>query len=247
MRGADRIINFYGLYRVNDLPPPAARPRGRPRSEDTRNKMLQHAEQLFASRGVASVSMNEINQTSGQKNRNAAHYHFGSKAGLLHAVLMPHLEEIYRRRSLLLDALPAQYGLREVVTAFVKPLADLIRESESARNFVLITAQLFAAESLVVLGLERASQVPEPPVQRLVECLRRSLPSMPEPIVQQRLVLAGGLLFHGLADHLRMRETPASATLITDTELFLSNLEDSMIGLLIAPVSAASLALLHKA
>ena len=56
------------------------------RSEATRQTIIRAAEQLFADHGVASTSVNTIGQAAKQKNRNAVHYHFGGKQGLLQAI-----------------------------------------------------------------------------------------------------------------------------------------------------------------
>lgn len=56
------------------------------RTRATRARLIASAEQLFAERGVASVSLNEITRAAQQKNRNAVHYHFGSKEALVQAI-----------------------------------------------------------------------------------------------------------------------------------------------------------------
>ena len=68
---------------------------------------------------------------------------------------------------------------------------------------------------------------------------------LPEPIVQQRLLMAAMLLFHGLADHSRMLEV-AQQGASSDTELFVHDLEDSIVALLSAPLSANTRARLSQ-
>ena len=48
----------------------------------TRGRILDAAEQLFYQRGIDNVSLADINQAAGQKNRNALQYHFGDKTAL---------------------------------------------------------------------------------------------------------------------------------------------------------------------
>src|SRR5690625_6012300 len=64
--------------------------------------------------------------------------------------------------------------------------------------------------------------------------IRRQL-DLPQELVEARMLLVTSLLFHGLADHLRIRdhgEVPAS---LTSRSLFVSNLVDSLCALLQTP------------
>ena len=53
----------------------------------TPDELLAVAERLFAERGVENVALTQIVAESGQKNRSALHYHFGSRGDVLTAVL----------------------------------------------------------------------------------------------------------------------------------------------------------------
>ena len=44
---------------------------------DTRDQIIRAAEELFAARGIDSVSLREINRAAGQSNTGAVQYHFG--------------------------------------------------------------------------------------------------------------------------------------------------------------------------
>ena len=64
---------------------PAAGPR--PGSgPDTRSRLLATAIELFARQGLDAVSLRAINTAAGARNASAAHYHFGSKLGLVEAI-----------------------------------------------------------------------------------------------------------------------------------------------------------------
>ena len=52
----------------------------------TRKKIIAVAEKLFAECGVDGVSLNEVTRASGQRNKSALTYHFGSKEGLMLAM-----------------------------------------------------------------------------------------------------------------------------------------------------------------
>ena len=54
---------------------------------ETIENLLNVAERLFAEDGIENVALTGIVAASGQKNRSALHYHFGSREGVLQAVL----------------------------------------------------------------------------------------------------------------------------------------------------------------
>lgn len=210
-----------------------------PRSAATRAKLIAVAERLFAQRGIEAVSLNEINRAAGQRNSNACQYHFGSKHGLLQAIRDKHVMMIVARRNDMLDRLEAngQYDLREVVRAFIYPVAQQMCEPDGGKEFVRINAQLVVPHALEVQ--EGGAPLHTPGKDRLARVLRRAIADykLPEPIVQQRLLLAAMLLFHGLADHSRMLEAVRQNDPSVDTDLFVHDLEDSIVALLSAPLS----------
>ena len=54
----------------------------------TRDRLLDEAEALFARTGVAAVTTREIVEAAEQRNTSAVSYHFGSREGLLRAILV---------------------------------------------------------------------------------------------------------------------------------------------------------------
>ncbi|MER5325866.1 TetR family transcriptional regulator [Streptosporangium roseum] len=70
----------------------------------TRERLIAAAEELFSTRGIEAVSLNEIVRASGARNATALQYHFGDRAGLLRAVLDKHGRDVDERRHAMLDA-----------------------------------------------------------------------------------------------------------------------------------------------
>src|SRR5262249_16957212 len=96
--------------------------------ERSKVALLEVAEQLIAEHGVDGVSLRQIGAAAGHRNPNAVQYHFGSRDGLLQAIVEHRLPPINRRRLELLDradAAPADQRLRLVVEAVVRPLAEM--------------------------------------------------------------------------------------------------------------------------
>lgn len=95
------------------------------RSAETRAKIIQAAEKLFARRSFASVSMREITGEAGVALA-AAHYHFGSKEDLFRAVFLRRARDLNRERFELLrqaadSAGPGVVPLRTVLNALLRP------------------------------------------------------------------------------------------------------------------------------
>jgi AcrR family transcriptional regulator len=94
-------------------------------SQDTRERILDAAETLFADRGVAATSLREITRRA-DVNLAAVNYHFGSKKGLFQAVLERRLVPMNRERLEALGALEARGAespprVEEILDAFLRP------------------------------------------------------------------------------------------------------------------------------
>jgi len=187
-------------------------------SERTRKKLLRAAEELFAREGFDRVTLRQIARASGQGNVAAVQYHFGSKQGLLEAIVDRHQDEVEKRRGALLAAREAQGRgemLEEMVGVLIEPLIEKLG-SPSGRCYLRIQAQTLSASEM------RSA------TRTVVERIGRSLGrDMADP---QRNRFAIILLFHALADRARQEEEsdPGPA----DRERFVSTLSDSLCGLL---------------
>ncbi len=67
-------------------------------ARDTRQRLLEAAEERFATRGIDSVSLAEITTAAGLNNTGAVHYHFGGREELLEAIIEEHRAVLDRRR-----------------------------------------------------------------------------------------------------------------------------------------------------
>jgi AcrR family transcriptional regulator len=168
----------------------------------TRARILRVAERLFAERGVDSVSLVEIGAAAGQKNRSAVQYHFGDKAGLVAAIREAHQPAIEKVRAERLDALEAdpRASLRDFVEVLVRPLADHVRRAEGGVAYVRISASLLGHPEFSPMSRRKTA---EPTSARLLSHFVRRTTTLPPEQVGPRMLLVTGMLFHGLADHLR--------------------------------------------
>ena len=76
---------------------------------DTKERILDVAERLFADRGFPATPLRDITSEAGV-NVASVNYHFGSKEALLAAVLERRLHPVNARRLELLDAIESAAG-----------------------------------------------------------------------------------------------------------------------------------------
>ncbi|MFT5687656.1 MAG: AcrR family transcriptional regulator [Planctomycetota bacterium] len=94
-------------------------------SRDTKDRILDAAEELFGDQGYASTSLRSVTGLA-DVNLAAVHYHFGSKVGLFEAVFTRRVSEINDERLNQLDALEApgrpEPTIEELLGAFLVPV-----------------------------------------------------------------------------------------------------------------------------
>ena len=87
---------------------------------DTKDQILDAAEDLFAEQGFASTTLRQLTTRAGV-NLAAVNYHFGSKEDLAIAVLRRRIEPINPERRQRLDELTRPASLEAIVRAFLEP------------------------------------------------------------------------------------------------------------------------------
>lgn len=113
-------------------------------ADDTRDRLIDAAARLFAERGIAAVSLREINREAGAKNAVAVQYHFGDRAGILRAITAKHAPDVDARRHAMLDEYEAkgESDLRTLVSALVRPLASKLEDRVGGLEYLQIHAEL---------------------------------------------------------------------------------------------------------
>jgi AcrR family transcriptional regulator len=96
--------------------------------EETRERILDAAERLFARKGITSTSMRALTAAAGV-NLAAVHYHFGSKEALLDAVIERRAEPCNAARNRALDRHLAERAeaapdVEQVLRAFLEPVVE---------------------------------------------------------------------------------------------------------------------------
>jgi AcrR family transcriptional regulator len=103
----------------------------------TRTRLVRAGERRFACDGVAGARLSDVVRDAGQANDSAVGYHFGSRQGLLEAIVAKHVAAMDQRRTVP----PRSASTRDLVAAIVVPTADLLSTDEG-RDFLRIMEQL---------------------------------------------------------------------------------------------------------
>ena len=203
-------------------------------SEPARRQLLDTALRLFAEQGIAAVSLREIRLAAKQRNAGALHYHFGSKDGLLRALLERELPLLVaRRRALLAEAAAtAAENLRPVAAVFVLPFAEMATGSEHERSVVQLINQLHDDVSLSFSQITEL--VGDTAIGEAAALLRSRVGGIPDDILAERVAVANSIFLHAAA--LRARGGAREQRL--DDAAFRENLVDMFHGAVIAPVAS---------
>jgi AcrR family transcriptional regulator len=128
------------------------------RSQATRERILDAAEQLFAERGYHGVSIRDVTGAA-EVDVALVAYHFGNKHGLLDAVLAGGTRRPPR--------------LEDIIDAFTRPLLDRsVRGSPGWKNYFALIAEINNSHEFGVL----MTRYFDPVVQRFIEAIRHGLP-----------------------------------------------------------------------
>ncbi|MBT3342911.1 MAG: TetR/AcrR family transcriptional regulator [Gemmatimonadetes bacterium] len=166
--------------------------------QDTRERILDATERLFAEKGQARTSLRQITAAA-EVNLAAVHYHFGSKQGLVEAVYDRHLGPMNRDRLRLLDLWEQSHpdgdgALEQLVEAFVGPILRLKQEDPvAARSVRCLIGRIYSQGGEEMLPvLRHFDEVRE----RFPAALKRSLPHLDEVEVMWRIHFLLGAMFH---------------------------------------------------
>jgi AcrR family transcriptional regulator len=205
----------------------------------TRSKLLDAATELFAARGVASVTLGEIIEKAGQRNASALHYHFGSRDGLMAALMERHVPGIRARRSELLQiALDRAGDVRAAAEAVVLPNGELLDGDWRGRAFLRIAADLLTGST----RRELEPLLGDTALFEAEDLLFSRIPVMPPALRRLRSQVAGMMTLHAISDYSLRIDTRAARR--HNTRLFVANLVDMYIAALMTPASPAAVPLL---
>lgn len=188
----------------------------------TRERLLDAGTRLFARRGIHAVTIRELTDAAGQRNASALHYHFGSREGLLRAILERHQEAIDGARGKLLAR---ARGRRAIAEALVVPLAGALT-TRAGRDYLQIVAQVVGE-----LGLRDALVTEPPNARRAVEAMAATLSDLPDDVRRARIAHVVLLVTHALAHRARLVDARRA---VLDHDAFVAELLTTVTGALAA-------------
>ncbi|MBD0674186.1 TetR/AcrR family transcriptional regulator [Streptomyces sp. CBMA156] len=201
---------------------------------ETRERLVRAAEELFATRGVEAALTRDIIRLAGQSNPSAVQYHFGSREGLLDAIMAGRQERTERALAPHLPAL-ADADLPGLLDALVAAEATELR-TEQGRHCLRISAQVSHNSGV-------RTRSPHPTLAgggywHLIERVEERISALPEPIRLERIDLVLTLIGAALAD--RAQQYLAGSTPLTDEETFLADLVTMSAAMLSSPTPRRS-------
>lgn len=153
----------------------------------TRKRILKSAERLFAKSGIDAVSIRDITDAAGV-NTAAIHYHFGSKSGLIEALLARWAGELVERRGRMLDRIEAlpKVALRDVVDVLVWPMIELGGARRGGGGYVGFLAAVMNHPEYIPL----MNQLYEPDISRTLALLEQVTPHLSSDVRMLRWAIA---------------------------------------------------------
>jgi AcrR family transcriptional regulator len=147
------------------------------KSLETRDRILDSAEELFALHGLYGVTVRNVAKHAGIDTA-LIHYYFGTKRGLFDGVFSRRAEGINRERLASMDVYErANIGtitIEGALQAFLEPILERNRSGDRGwRNF---TALVALANNSQEWGGSMMSRTFDPVIHRLMDLLRKAMP-----------------------------------------------------------------------
>ncbi|MBI4566159.1 MAG: TetR/AcrR family transcriptional regulator [Planctomycetes bacterium] len=162
------------------------------RARSTPDLLLDAAERLFAERGFDATSLRDVTRRA-KANLASVHYHFGSKKGLIHAVIQRRLDPLNRERLRRLD-LVARRGrpeLQAILDAFLAPTMSVWQENP---HFMRLAGRILSEpdRDLLDFFLAQFDEI----VVRFRAALVRAVPDAPVEELFWRMHFVIGAMCH---------------------------------------------------
>jgi AcrR family transcriptional regulator len=168
---------------------------------DTKERILDVAEELFGEQGLDRVSIRHITRKA-RVNLAAINYHFGSKEDLIAAVFERRVVPVNEARLVALARVELAAGrrgpkLEDILEAFIRPaLESTLKASKGGTAFSRLFGRCLSEPSPEIEALLKRQF--EPMANRLQAALKRALPHMSKSEIFWRMKFTYGALHHWL-------------------------------------------------
>jgi TetR/AcrR family transcriptional regulator, regulator of cefoperazone and chloramphenicol sensitivity len=174
-----------------------------PANEDTRDRLLDAAQKLFATEGSWTTPLARVVRAAGQRNQSAIHYHFGSREELIYALIERDRAGELQARQALLDAPEADSAngdLQAAVASLVLPSCAGLTEQRGRRLRMII------ADVVHGIGDDQLADPRPPDLARSIRLIEAAMPPMPGRVRTTRIAAAMRLLIEMTAARARTIE-----------------------------------------
>lgn len=198
------------------------------RSIETKNKILNAAEELFSLHGFSGTSLRDIHSLSGVA-PSLCHYHFGSKEDVLQAVVDRRADANQRAILGLLDSYRHKFNegpipVEALVEAYVRPILEQhLSRGNGWRNYTRLMAFLHSESSHLQprVQVHKYDQV----VDQFIEELRKSMPHANESILHWGVYFLRSSVINLLLDTRLVDDQSAGLCDSGDVEEAIQNLQ----------------------
>ncbi len=169
---------------------------------DTKTRILDAAENLFSDNGFSAVSLRAVIKDAGV-NTASVHYHFGSKDGLVAAVIERRATPVNAERLTMLDDIEVKHPtgllpLKPVLQAFILPIVRLRRGSRTEKPmFARLMARLLHEPD--PMAAEIVHKTFAEVFSRFALAFGRALPELPPAEIYIRVHFAVGAMAFSVA------------------------------------------------
>ncbi|WP_162460443.1 MULTISPECIES: TetR family transcriptional regulator [unclassified Mycolicibacterium] len=199
-----------------------------------RTQLLIAGERLIAESGP-DVSLRDVAVAAGQRNNSAVHYHFGSRDGLIEAIIGHRQAPLEQARLALLAEYESVGKPDDTIAALVAILVEPLFEApyaDGSRHYARFLERVRNHPVMAELALT-ADQWPATRI--LTTRMLRALDYLPEAVRRQRLAAMASVMFALLADHERLLDEHRDTATLSEAEAR-ENIISMVVGLLTAPM-----------
>lgn len=205
---------------------------------DTRDRILDAAERLFADHGFDGTSLRQITDDA-RANLAAVNYHFGSKEDLYQQVFIRRIVPINERRLQMLDeaAVRAKGGplpTCAIFDSFIRPIFEM---ADRAPSFLRLLARNIGAPPPFMAAVIETQF--RPLIGRYVKALHEALPQLPPKTTFWRMHFVVGATFHCASHHFTIDRLSGGLCHADDREEMLQHLVDFAVAGMSGPMPAA--------
>ena len=204
---------------------------------DTRDRILDTAERLFAAHGFDGTSLRQITEAAAV-NLAAVNYHFGSKEDLYSQVFVRRIVPINIRRNAMLDVAEAEarragrvVSLAEIFASFIRPVFEM---AERAPSFLRLLGRNIGAPPPFMAAVIEAQF--RPLINRYGLALRAALPHVPPQTLFWRMHFVVGATLHCASHHFTIEQLSGGLCRTTEAEQMIQQLIDFSVAGMNAPV-----------